>query len=172
MALLAGEPTPAQSIKPRTCSRQFAGHVLVAEDNPVNQLVIRTMLKGLGVTCDVRRDGRVAVEAWIAGDYDVVLMDCQMPEMNGFEATRRIREAEQRYGRWRVPIVAVTANAILGDREACIDAGMDDYLSKPYSECGLVQVLERWLVTEAVRSSRRMNSSPPDDDGAPGRRTP
>ncbi len=172
MTLLSGESTPARPIKPRTVSQRFSGHVLVAEDNPVNQLVIRTMLQGLGLTCDVRSDGRVAVEAWSDGDYDVVLMDCQMPEMNGFEATRRIREAEQRYGRWRVPIVAVTANAILGDREACIDAGMDDYLSKPYSECGLVQVLERWLVTEAVRSSRRMNSSPPDDDGAPGRRTP
>jgi two-component system sensor histidine kinase/response regulator len=172
MALLSGEPAPARPIKPRAVRQRFSGHVLVAEDNPVNQLVIRTMLHGLGLTCDVRSDGRVAVEAWADGDYDVVLMDCQMPEMNGFEATRRIREAEQHRGRWRVPIIAVTANAILGDREACIDAGMDDYLSKPYSECGLVQVLERWLVAEAVRSARGANASSPDDDGAPARHQP
>ncbi|MFA6070556.1 MAG: response regulator, partial [Janthinobacterium sp.] len=76
--------------------------------------------------------------------FDVILMDCQMPEMDGFEATRRLRRMEAQQGRDRTPIIALTANAILGDRELCLDAGMDDYLAKPYTRAALLAVLARW----------------------------
>ncbi len=117
--------------------------VLVAEDNPTNQLVLCEMLRrlGLGYTCV--ETGAAAVDAYHADQPDVILMDCQMPEVDGFEATRMIRrlEANQR----RLPIIAVTANALAGDRERCIAAGMDDYLAKPITLGALQNVLSRFL---------------------------
>lgn len=124
---------------------QLHGRILVAEDNPVNQLVIRAMLERLGLAFEVVADGREAIDAWHAEGHDLILMDCQMPGIDGFEATRRIRTEEHRAGRARIPIVALTANAIVGDREACLETGMDDYLSKPYTEDALAAVLARWL---------------------------
>jgi signal transduction histidine kinase/DNA-binding response OmpR family regulator len=118
--------------------------VLLAEDNPVNQEVARAMLDLLGVPADVVASGDAAVDAVASRPYDLVLMDCQMPVMDGFEATRAIRAREAGANR-RVPIVALTANALEGDRDACHTAGMDDYLSKPFSQQQLSALLTRWL---------------------------
>jgi len=115
--------------------------VLVAEDNPVNQKVAMRMLSKLGCTADAVANGAEALEAVQSGDFDVVLMDCQMPEMDGFEATRRIRELGLSH---RPPILALTANAVQGDRELCLQAGMDDYLIKPIELSVLAEALRRW----------------------------
>jgi len=130
--------------------RFSAFRVLLAEDNPVNQAVGTAMLKYFGCRTDVAEDGLEALEAWAAERYDLILMDCQMPRMDGYEATREIRKREF-FGEGesaprRVPIVALTAHALEGDREVCLDAGMDDYLSKPYKSDQLYSVLVRWLV--------------------------
>ncbi len=117
--------------------------VLLAEDNPVNQEVAISMLELLGCQVCVADNGQDAVALAERQDVDLVLMDCNMPLMDGFVATARIREAEQLSGR-HVPIVAVTANAAQGDRERCLAAGMDDYLSKPYSVDQLQEVLACW----------------------------
>ena len=95
--------------------------------------------------CDIANTGAEAVEAYAKGAYPIVLMDCQMPEMDGLTATRRIRAIEAAEGRARVPIIAVTANAFAEDRTACAAAGMDDYLAKPYTEAQLLATIEQWL---------------------------
>jgi signal transduction histidine kinase/CheY-like chemotaxis protein/HPt (histidine-containing phosphotransfer) domain-containing protein len=122
--------------------------VLLAEDNPVNQELGRMVLVSLNCEVDVVENGHKAVKAVFSKDYDLVLMDCQMPEMDGYEATRIIRQRESESsarGR-RVTIIAVTANAIDGDREYCLAAGMDDYLSKPFTLVQLRNLLQRWLL--------------------------
>jgi CheY-like chemotaxis protein/HPt (histidine-containing phosphotransfer) domain-containing protein len=124
--------------------------VLLAEDNPVNVEVARAMLESLDLQVDCARNGEEALRAVregdIAGQYDCVLMDCQMPVMDGFAATAAMRREEREAGRGRVlPIIAITANALQGDREACLAAGMDDYLSKPFSQQELAAVIGRWM---------------------------
>ena len=125
--------------------------VLLAEDNPVNQELALAMLSQLGCTVDVAGNGREAIEALKAARYDAVLMDCQMPEMDGFEATARIRAGEAGRDRSRTPIIAVTANAMQGDRERCMAAGMDDYVPKPLSKRDLGTVLVRCMREVAAR---------------------
>jgi two-component system sensor histidine kinase/response regulator len=105
--------------------------VLIVEDFAPNQKIARHILQRLGCEVDLAANGVEALEALEKNDYDIVLMDCQMPEMDGYEATRRYREVEVERGGRRVPIIAVTANALPGDREQCLDAGMDDYVAKP-----------------------------------------
>ena len=123
----------------------LSARVLMVEDNCVNQEICAAMLDALGCDAEVVDDGRAGVEAALSRDYDIVLMDCQMPNMDGFEATRLIRKLEaERSGSKRVPIVALTANAMEGDRERCLAAGMDDYLAKPFKKEALRAVLERW----------------------------
>ncbi len=117
-------------------------HVLVAEDTPVNQRLAQRLLERLGHTCVVVGDGKAAVEAYAKERFDVVLMDVQMPVMNGFEATAGIREIERREGR-KCFIAALTAHAMQGYQERCLDAGMDDYLSKPVRRPDLVSLLDR-----------------------------
>ena len=117
--------------------------VLVAEDNPVNRKLALQQLKKLGYRAHAVTDGREAIDAVAHGDYDLVLMDCQMPDVDGFEATREIRRAETARG-GHVPIVAMTANALEGDREACIAAGMDDYVAKPVQLAALRALVERF----------------------------
>jgi CheY-like chemotaxis protein len=120
--------------------------ILVAEDNPINQQVVQSLLGHLGAQVQVVDNGIEALQAVRQAHYDLVLMDCQMPQMDGFEATRRIRAWEQQQGvSRRVRIVALTANALAGDREACLAAGMDDYLAKPVSGAALDAVLARHL---------------------------
>ena len=129
-----------------------SSRILLVEDNPVNQAVSRAMLDFFGCRTDVAGDGRQALEAIAGVRYDLILMDCQMPEMDGYETTRAIREREAA-GEGRVPIVALTAHAMEGDREACLAAGMDDYLSKPYRPDELRAILARWLLFEGVSAS-------------------
>lgn len=123
--------------------------VLIAEDNPVNQKVLAGMLKRLGYTFDVVENGRLAYEAIRARPYSLVLMDVRMPEMDGLEATRRIRNWEAAREK-HVPIVAVTANSSPADRAAGSDAGMDDYLSKPIDARLLRDLLADWLGGEPL----------------------
>jgi CheY-like chemotaxis protein len=114
--------------------------VLVAEDNAVNQKLARAMLTRLGHDCTLASDGREAIAEWGAGRFDVIFMDVQMPDLDGFEATREIRRLEAGTG-VRVPIVAMTAHAMPGDRERCLVAGMDDYVTKPISLAEVARVL-------------------------------
>ncbi len=123
--------------------------VLLVEDNPANQQVARLMLQKIGCRVDTAVNGVEAIEKVKAGSYDLILMDCQMPEMDGYEATRRIRRLEK--GRSaHVPIVAVTAHAMTGDREKCLSVGMDDYATKPIRREALRAVIERWVPMKDV----------------------
>jgi signal transduction histidine kinase/DNA-binding NarL/FixJ family response regulator len=124
--------------------------ILVAEDNPVNQRVAQSLLRKLGYACVVADNGQRAADALLETTFHLVLMDCQMPELDGFEATRLIRAREARAGT-HVPIVAMTANAMSGDREQCLEAGMDDYIAKPVNPAALESVIERWTRAEAER---------------------
>jgi protein-histidine pros-kinase len=119
--------------------------ILLAEDNYVNQKVAVAVLEKLGHQVDAVQNGVEAVEAWQSGRYDLILMDCQMPELDGYEATREIRRLEAAAGRLRIPIVALTAHAIQGTEQQCREAGMDDYLTKPLDRDRLTDVLDRHL---------------------------
>ena len=116
-------------------------NVLIVEDNAVNQLVIDELLRGFGHNTVLAENGQQALDRVAEGNIDLVLMDCQMPVMDGFEATRRLRELEENNGSPRLPIIAVTANAIKGDRERCLAAGMDDYVSKPINTAKLAAAI-------------------------------
>ncbi|UEM23664.1 response regulator [Skermanella mucosa] len=129
-------------------ARRLSGRVLLVEDNPVNREVATERLMRLGCTVDVAANGIEALDRARHHSYDLILMDCQMPELDGFDATRAIRLDETRLPGTRarhVPIVALTANALEGDRERCLAAGMDDYLAKPFSHSQLSDVVGRWL---------------------------
>ncbi|CCK78450.1 response regulator [Desulfobacula toluolica] len=121
-------------------------HILLAEDNKVNQMVALSMLKKYGCRVSLANDGRQAVELFLGELPDLVLMDCQMPEMDGYQATGEIRKHEKKLN-IKTPIVALTAHALEGDREKCLTAGMDDYLSKPFKSKGLQAVLDRWSLS-------------------------
>ncbi len=125
------------------CSR-YGAHILVAEDNPINQMVVQASLTKLGCKVDLVATGTEAYRAAVAGAYDLIFMDCHMPELDGYEATRRIRASEQALGR-RTPILALTAGALNEDRERCLAAGMDEHLSKPLTRVALTAALDQWL---------------------------
>jgi CheY-like chemotaxis protein len=117
--------------------------ILMAEDNVINQRVGKLILRRAGYEIELVSDGNEAVEAHLGAPYDLILMDCQMPTMDGFEATRRIRSLKTQ----QPVIIAVTANALVGERERCLEAGMNDYLSKPFQADQLVSMVNKWVQT-------------------------
>jgi CheY-like chemotaxis protein len=134
--------TAAVAVQPAAPAAAARGRILVAEDNPVNQRVAKLQVERLGFDVDVVENGEAALMALERQEYNMVLMDCQMPRMDGYEATRELRRRQN--GGKHVPVVAMTANAFAADREACLQAGMDDYLSKPVELRALEEVLQRW----------------------------
>jgi CheY-like chemotaxis protein len=141
--LAAATALPARSTAPALPALR----VLVAEDNPVNQELIRRLLGKHGDACVLCGDGRAALARWHAEPFDLVLMDMQMPELDGFATTAAIRQAEADTGGRRVPIIALTAHAMDGDRERCLAADMDGYLSKPLRSGELFAVLDQYAAT-------------------------
>jgi len=124
--------------------------ILLVEDNQVNQLVATSLLRKLGHRADSAENGQEAIQALEQKHYDMVLMDCQMPVMDGYEATRRIRQNPA----WKdLPIIAVTANVMQGDREDCLASGMNDYITKPYRRDELRAVINRWRPSGAPAHS-------------------
>lgn len=117
-------------------------HILIAEDNPVNQKLAVRVLQKQGHSSVVANNGREALQTWETQPFDCILMDVMMPEMDGLVATEEIRKREQATGQ-HIPIIAITANAMVGDREKCLAAGMDDYISKPVDVTRLYEVLSR-----------------------------
>jgi len=143
------EQRPSEHAKTSAYSR---GDILVAEDERVNQQLLQAMLDGLGYRVTMTNNGSEALAAAAQNRFDLVLMDCQMPVMDGYTATRTIREQEAQRSAppagqapARLPIVALTADALKGDRERCLAGGFDDYLSKPYTRQQLRDVIQRWL---------------------------
>lgn len=124
---------------------QFTGHVLIVEDNPINEEVAREYLTSTGCTVAIARNGLEAISACDAWQFDLILMDCQMPELDGYAATAKIRRLEAERKAKRTPIVALTANAFAEDRERALAAGMDSYVSKPFTELELMSEIARWL---------------------------
>jgi CheY-like chemotaxis protein len=136
-----------------------AALVLVVEDSPVNRLVAMHVLERCGYRAHVVNDGREALQALSSQRYDAVLMDCQMPDIDGYEATRELRRRED--GGRRTPVIAMTAHAMIGDRERCLEAGMDDYIAKPVRSQLLAEVLGRWIDAKGT--------VPGSPNGAPAR---
>jgi PAS domain S-box-containing protein len=166
---LPAAQAPGQALdgaKPDTL--RFPGvTVLVAEDNPVNQKLIRFMLEDLGVEVRMVSDGKAAYDMATGTGIDLVLMDCQMPEWDGLTTTRAIREREDRERRPRLPVVALTANAMADFAETCRDAGMDDYLTKPMRQEDLAETLSRWLPGRAVAGAEAGATVPPREPPPP-----
>ena len=159
-----GQATPPTAAFPQSAPAQPSSAplpILLIEDNPVNQTVALEMLENLGYTVDVAENGRLGLEALSRTAYAIILMDCQMPELDGYEATRAIRlqEGQTSTTPRHIPIIALTANVMKGDREKCLAAGMDDYLGKPYTQEQLRGVLQRWLPEDCQRSAT------PEGDG-------
>jgi signal transduction histidine kinase/CheY-like chemotaxis protein len=154
-----------------------SARVLLVEDNPVNLMVGQRLLSVLGVDCDTAHNGEVALLRMSGSRYDLVLMDCQMPVVDGYTATRRWREAEDLTGDGHhLPIIAMTANAMAGDRQKCLDAGMDDYLAKPVTRAELERCLHRWWRPRAsdVRGTVAASEgiAPPSSHSPPAPATP
>ena len=155
----AEAPAAGSAAAPAQAARDGGPRILLVEDNPVNREVAVGMLESLGCAIDAAENGWLAIEAMNAAAYDAVLMDCQMPVMDGLTATGEIRRREQTSGAARVPIIALTANAMEGDRERCLAAGMDDFLSKPFTQQQLATLLRRWLALRALPESDRRDLS-------------
>jgi CheY-like chemotaxis protein len=156
--LLSGaRPLPVESTPASLPAAKASGLVLVAEDNTVNQKVARLLISKIGYQVEVVSNGREALDALRSREFDLVLMDCQMPEMDGFEATRHIRE---HFAPERGPvIIALTANAMEGEREKCLAVGMDDYLSKPMKPEQLKEMLSHWMSQAASRRTGRLDNA-------------
>jgi CheY-like chemotaxis protein len=154
-----GEDTQLE--RPRTRGEiRLRGHVLAVDDNEINQTVAEELLTALGLTVDVVGNGQLALEAVQQRRYDAVLMDCQMPVMDGYTAARAIRVWERETGRAHTPIVALTAHAFSGEREKVMSAGMDDYLTKPIPARLLETTLARWLAAPTVEQAHELPAAP------------
>jgi two-component system sensor histidine kinase/response regulator len=155
-----GSPVPPVAATASASGARAVGpKILLVEDNPVNREVAAGMLESLGCAIDAAENGWLAIEAMNSSAYDAVLMDCQMPVMDGLTATAEIRRREQTSGGARVPIIALTANAMEGDRERCLAAGMDDFLSKPFTQQQLATLLRRWLALRTLPEAERRDLS-------------
>jgi signal transduction histidine kinase/CheY-like chemotaxis protein/HPt (histidine-containing phosphotransfer) domain-containing protein len=167
--ILASAPDPAFDQATTLPTRKLHGRALLVEDNSVNARVALRLLSLLGIEADMVGDGRAALEKIERTTYDLILMDCQMPVMDGYTATRTRREDERQKGLPRLPIIAMTANAMAGDREKCLDAGMDDYLTKPLDRGLLEATIARWLpdVVDARAKSGTAPGVPPALSAAP-----
>jgi signal transduction histidine kinase/DNA-binding NarL/FixJ family response regulator/HPt (histidine-containing phosphotransfer) domain-containing protein len=139
---------PVQVTEPPEATKPIAGHVLLVEDNPVNRQVAQRLLTLMGISYGGAFNGKEALEQLEKDSYDVVLMDCQMPIMDGYTAVRILRQNEETSGK-HLPVIAMTANAMAGDREKCLRAGMDDYMSKPLNRALMEQTLRKWLPPDA-----------------------
>jgi CheY-like chemotaxis protein/HPt (histidine-containing phosphotransfer) domain-containing protein len=158
-SMAAVVPVPvAHHVTPAPARPATRGTVLLVEDNDINQMVAVGILTGLGYRADVAGDGVQACEMAATGRYDAILMDCRMPRMDGFTATAELRRRELRDGTPHVPIIAMTASALVADRERCLAAGMDDYLAKPVNPAELADALQRWTT----------GSPPPSGAASPG----
>ena len=144
-------PEAASPPHPDADASEFAGkRLLLVDDNELNAMLASRLLKTLGFEVTIAENGAVALDAYARGRFDIVLMDCQMPVLDGYAATRHIRELEARTAARRTPVIAITANTLAGDREKCLAAGMDDYLGKPYSVRELRPMLARWVRKRAA----------------------
>ena len=153
--LLAALLTPTSTQEPDAVDpvvevvARARARVLVAEDNEVNQIVAEGILKALGYDCDIAADGQETLEALERTAYAAVLMDCQMPVLDGYDATRELRRREAERDLPRLPVIAMTASVTEGERERCEAAGMDDFVPKPITPSDLGSALERWTGTRA-----------------------
>lgn len=146
VAALFGTDLPAVGSAPASAVPRFNAKVLLVEDHPVNQKVEKSILERFGLRVEIAENGQQALDKLATSDYDLVLMDCQMPVMDGLEATRRIRADDSPVRNRQVPVIALTARFMQADRVACLDAGMNDYMSKPFEPGLLRDLLQRWLV--------------------------
>jgi CheY-like chemotaxis protein len=139
-------PEAGREVKSKNEAVHFNAKVLLVEDNPINQMVAQKMLQKVGLKPVLANNGAEALERISEQSFDLVLMDCQMPEMDGFDATREIRKLDIRaINRRQLPVIAMTANVMSGDRERCLEVGMDDYIGKPVQREQLASVLKKWL---------------------------
>lgn len=145
----------AETVRPRRA------RILVVEDNPVNLLMVENMLKRSGFDVSLAHNGLEALDLFKGGHFDLVLMDCQMPMMDGFGATRQIRDLEAQFG-GHTPIIALTASAFTEDRERCFEAGMDDYLSKPFKKHRLLETVGAWLQSQAKSAEEGVKAEEPE----------
>ncbi|WP_372392116.1 ATP-binding protein [Xanthomonas sp. NCPPB 3582] len=163
-------PAPAAAMIPEPLPPPMANardvRILLVEDNPVNLLVAQKLLAVLGFEADTATDGEAALSRMESTRYDMVFMDCQMPVLDGYAATRRWRAMETESGGRPIPIVAMTANAMAGDRERCLAAGMDDYLSKPVAREQLDACLQRWLPRQPLLPGSTSGATPADPESA------
>jgi CheY-like chemotaxis protein/HPt (histidine-containing phosphotransfer) domain-containing protein len=148
----------------RETERKRAGDVLLAEDDPVSQVLARAMLTNLGFGVDIVVDGAAAVKATTETDYQAILLDCQLPVMDGYQAATEIRRLQA--GSRRTPIIAVTATPMRSGQERCLLAGMDDYIAKPYSRKVLAAALARWLPDRSIRTPALDHEPPLPTPGA------
>jgi len=142
-----------------TASREAHLHLLAAEDNPTNQHVLAAVMESLGIDIDIVGDGRQAVDAWKIGGYDLILMDIQMPVMDGIDAAREIRALEAADGRRRTPIVALTANALTHQVDEYLAAGMDDHVAKPIEIAKLYEAISGALTAAATGGPQRAQAT-------------
>ena len=141
----AAEPRADRSPAAGSLLSRFVGHLLLVEDNDVSALIAKAELKRLGITLDHARDGIEALRLFESRHFDLVLMDCEMPLMDGYETTQRIRRLERAKEAPKTPVVAFTANTLVGDRAAVLRMGMDDYLAKPLVPAALAETLAKFL---------------------------
>jgi two-component system sensor histidine kinase EvgS len=172
----ASSPLPGPPAQPREVpslerAREQGTLVLVVDDHPINRMVLARQVAALGYAAEIASDGMEALEMWNAGRYGLVITDCNMPELSGYQLTRHVRAAEARHGWMRTPVIACTANALGGEAERCLAEGMDDYLSKPVELARLAEKLQRWLPlaeptvnAEAAREGARVSAQPLDAD--------